>query len=149
VTICVAAVRLTFPAATLLWAYAHYFDERYIMKVVVGAQNADRDALVDPRFGRARWFLVTDLCASAWEAHANETSSSGGAGSAAGDVIVALGAQALITGHVGARALSKLTEAGVTVYQVDNGVSAREAVAALGRQELPALRTPTIGGPWS
>ena len=30
------------------------------MKVVVTAQGNSLDALVDPRFGRAAWFLVVD-----------------------------------------------------------------------------------------
>jgi predicted Fe-Mo cluster-binding NifX family protein len=30
------------------------------MKVVISTQGNDIDSLVDPRFGRARWFLVAD-----------------------------------------------------------------------------------------
>jgi predicted Fe-Mo cluster-binding NifX family protein len=65
------------------------------------------------------------------------------------DLVIAAGADAAIAGHVGPKAFGSLTAAQVTVYQVDNGVTARRAILALGRGELPALEAPTILGPWA
>ena len=41
------------------------------MKVAISAQSNDIDSLVDPRFGRARWFIIADSESGEWQAHDN------------------------------------------------------------------------------
>ena len=65
------------------------------MKVAISAQGNDIDSLVDPRFGRARWFIVVDSENGAWQAHDNAANvdASGGAGVQAGTTVAAQGAE--------------------------------------------------------
>lgn len=120
------------------------------MKVAISAQGSDVDALIDPRFGRARWFIFADTDDDEWQAHDNDDNlnASGGAGVQAGTTIVEHGAKAVITGNVGPNAHRVLAAAGITIYQAGNGVSVRDALAALRRGELAAVAAPTVQGHW-
>jgi predicted Fe-Mo cluster-binding NifX family protein len=121
------------------------------MKVAISAQSDDIDALVDPRFGRARWFIVADLETDAWSAFDNgaNVDASGGAGVQAGSTVASQGAEAVITGNVGPNAHRVLATAGVAIYQAANGVSVRDALAALRRGELATVQAPTVSGHWT
>ncbi|HQG03631.1 MAG TPA: NifB/NifX family molybdenum-iron cluster-binding protein [Thermoleophilia bacterium] len=121
------------------------------MKVAISAQGKDLDALVDPRFGRARWFIIADTETGDSRALDNgaNVEASGGAGVQAGSAVAAEGVEAVITGNVGPNAHKVLATAGITIHQVESGVVAREALAAFARGELPALAAPTVSGHWS
>ena len=121
------------------------------MKVAISAQSDTIDALVDPRFGRARWFIVADSESDTWEAHDNAANvdASGGAGVQAGTTVASLGAEAVITGNVGPNAHKVLAAADIAIYQADNGISVRDALAALNNGKLTAVEAPTVSGHWS
>ena len=121
------------------------------MKVAISAQDNDIDALVDPRFGRARWFIVADTESEAWHVLDNTANvqASGGAGVQAGSTVVAEGVGAVVTGNVGPNAQKVLAAAGIAVHQAGNGVTVRDALAALARGDLPVVDAPTVGGHWS
>ncbi len=121
------------------------------MKVAISAQRNDIDSLVDPRFGRAVWFIIADSEGDEWTAVDNRANvnASGGAGVQAGSLIAEQGVEAIITGNVGPNAHRVLAAAGVRMYQAGNGVTAREALARLRRDELPAADAPTVAGHWS
>jgi predicted Fe-Mo cluster-binding NifX family protein len=57
--------------------------------------------------------------------------------------------QALITGNVGPNAHTALVAGEIAIYQVDNGVSARDALDALRRGELTVVEGPTMSGHWA
>jgi predicted Fe-Mo cluster-binding NifX family protein len=118
------------------------------MKVTISAHGDDMDSLVDPRFGRARWFIVADTESDQWSAFDNRANvnASGGAGVQAGTTVAAHGAGALITGNVGPNAQRVLAAAGIDIYQVADRVTAHEALAALRRGELRAVQAPTVSG---
>ena len=121
------------------------------MKVAITAQGDDIDALVDPRFGRARWFIIADSETGAWQAHDNSANrdAGGGAGVQAGSTMASAGVEALITGNVGPNAHKVLSAAGITIQQAGNGVTARDALAAFVRGDLPTAQAPTMSGHWS
>jgi predicted Fe-Mo cluster-binding NifX family protein len=121
------------------------------MKVAVSSQGNNLDALVDPRFGRARWFVIADSVSGAWEAvdNGDNLNASGGAGVEAGSSVAARGVKALVTGNVGPNAHRVLSTAGVEVFQAGNGVTVREALERLRHGELPAVGTPTVAGHWA
>ena len=104
------------------------------MKVAITTQDNDIDALVDPRFGRAAWFIIVDPESEEWTAVDNRANADAGA---------------VITGNVGPNAHRTLAAAGVSVYQAGNGVTAREALRRYKAQELPVVTTPTVAGHWS
>lgn len=118
------------------------------MKVAISAQSNDIDSLVDPRFGRARWFIVVDSETGEWQAHGNaaDVDASGGAGVQAGSAVASQGAEAVITGRVGPNAHRVLAAANIAIYQAGNGISVRDALAAFRRGELVAVEAPTVNG---
>jgi predicted Fe-Mo cluster-binding NifX family protein len=121
------------------------------MKIAISTQDADLDSLVDPRFGRAAWFIITDAEGGAWEAvdNTDNADASGGAGVQAGTLIADLGVDTVITGNVGPNAHRVLAAAGVRVFQAGNGVTAREALERLMRHDLAPVDTPTVAGHWA
>lgn len=121
------------------------------MKVAISTQGNDLDALVDPRFGRARWFIIADTESGEWVAvdNAANVNASGGAGVQAASTVAAQGAQAVITGNVGPNAHKALAAGSIAIHQVANGVTARAALDALGRGELSAVQAPTVSGHWA
>jgi predicted Fe-Mo cluster-binding NifX family protein len=121
------------------------------MKVAISTQSSDIDSLVDPRFGRAAWFVIVDSESSQWTAVDNRRNAdaSGGAGVQAGTLVVDQGVEAVITGNVGPNAHKVLAAAGIEIYQADNGTTAREALRSLNTQELTAVAAPTVAGHWS
>jgi predicted Fe-Mo cluster-binding NifX family protein len=121
------------------------------MKVAISAQGNDIDSLVDPRFGRARWFIVADTESGQWQAHDNATNvdASGGAGVQAGSTVASQGAEVVITGNVGPNAHKVLAAANIAIYQAGNGTNVRDALAAFKRGELVAVAAPTVSGHWA
>ena len=121
------------------------------MKVAISAQANDIDSLVDPRFGRARWFIVADSATGKWHAHDNSINAdaNGGAGVQAASTVAAQGVHTLITGNVGPTAHKALAAGDITIYQVGNGVTARGALDALGCGDLTAVAGPTVSGHWA
>jgi predicted Fe-Mo cluster-binding NifX family protein len=121
------------------------------MKVAVSAQSDDIDSLVDPRFGRAAWFIIVDSENLEWTAVDNRENAdaSGGAGVPAGTIIADQGVRSVITGNVGPNAYKVLAAAGVDIYQAGNGITVRDAVRSLGRDDLSRLSSPTVAGHWS
>jgi len=121
------------------------------MKVAITAQKNDIDALVDPRFGRAPWFIIADSETGDWHARDNaaNVSAGGGAGVQAGSAVASEGVKAVITGNVGPNAHKVLGAAGITIHQAGNGVTVRDALAAFAQGELPAVAAPTMGGHWT
>lgn len=118
------------------------------MNVAISSQGNDIHALVDPRFGRARWFVIADSRSGIWRALDNSVNrdASGGAGVQAGTTVVAEGAEAVVTGAVGPNALKVLAAAGIAVYQADEGITVREALERLARDSLPAIESAAIAG---
>jgi predicted Fe-Mo cluster-binding NifX family protein len=111
------------------------------MKIVVSAKGQVPDSEVDPRFGRAACFLVFDTGSGAWQAvdNAQALSSAHGAGIQSAETACRLGAEIVISGHVGPKALTVLAAGGVKIYQGD-ARTAREAVEAFQRGQLAELK---------
>ncbi len=118
------------------------------MRVAISTQGNDIGSLVDPRFGRARWFIVADTETGEWQARENAVAS-GGAGIQTGNAVASHGAGAVITGNVGPNAHRVLAAADIAIYQTSNGVTAHDALAALERGELEAVEAPTVSGHWT
>jgi predicted Fe-Mo cluster-binding NifX family protein len=117
------------------------------MKVAISARGNDIDSFVDPRFGRARWFVVADTENGEWRAHDNaENVDAGhGAGIQAASNVVRLGVAAVITGDVGPNAFRVLTEAGVRAY-ASGQTTVRDALEALRAGALREVTGATVPG---
>ena len=93
------------------------------MKIAITAATAGALGMMDGRFGRAPYFLVFDTREKTWQTFENTQNAEleHGAGIQAAQTIERLGAKALITGQVGAKALQVLRANGTQVYCVEPG----------------------------
>jgi len=119
------------------------------MKVVVTSEGNTLDSPVDPRFGRARYFLLVDSESGEAAAHDNEQNLNApqGAGIQAAQTVARLGAKAVLTGHVGPKAFATLQAAGVAVCTGATG-TVREAVEQFRAGQLQAAKKPDVEGHW-
>lgn len=117
------------------------------MKVAVTTVGDGLDAAVDPRFGRARKFLIVDTDTLETRVVENRQNllATEGAGVQAGQNVVRQGVDAVITGNVGPKALAVLQTAGVRVYAGAGG-TVREALEALREGRLVETDRPTRPG---
>lgn len=98
------------------------------MKIAISSHGKDLDALVDPRFGRCRFFVVVDLSSEEFEAVDNQAAEmSGGAGIQAAQMVINLDIDAVITGSLGPNAADTLAVAGVKAY-LGASTTVREAL---------------------
>ncbi len=87
------------------------------MKICVTSQGPEMSDEVDPRFGRARYFVIYDDETEEAEAvdNAQNMNAAGGAGVQAGTTVVEKSCDLVISGHMGPKALSVLSQGDVQV----------------------------------
>lgn len=119
------------------------------MKVAITAKGNTPDAEVDPRFGRARQFVVMDTESERFEALDNEQNlnAAQGAGIQAAQSVVSKSVEAVVTGHCGPKAFRALTAAGVKVFVGASGTVA-EAFIMYKKNELAEAGTADVEGHW-
>jgi len=116
------------------------------MKVCVTATGASLDALVDPRFGRAAYFIFVDSETMGIEAVQNpNVSAMGGAGIQSAQLVAQKGVEVVITGALGPNAASALQAAGIQVILGVQGITVRQAVEAFKKGELASASPETTG----
>jgi len=120
------------------------------MKVAVTSQGPELASPVDPRFGRAKCFVVVDTETGDPVVHDNAQNLNAvqGAGIQAGRNVIDLGVEAVITGNVGPKAFTTLQAGGVEVYSGAAGTVA-EALAKFQAGELPRTSEANVEGGWT
>ena len=120
------------------------------MKLVITSTGPELDGAVDPRFGRARYFILVDTETDEITAVDNEANlaAAQGAGIQAGKRVVELGAQALLSGHVGPKAYTALRAGGVEIYSGVEGTVA-EAIERFKQGGLRPAAGADAAGHWS
>ena len=120
------------------------------MKVLVTSQGADLDSQVDPRFGRAKYFIVVDTDSGEFSVHDNTQNLNAvqGAGIQAGRTVVDLGAAAVITGNVGPKAFATLRAGNIKVYSGASG-TVKEAVEQFKAEQLQPADQANVQGHWA
>ena len=113
------------------------------MKIVISATGPDPTDNVDPRFGRARWFIRYDSALESFSVLDNAASldAAQGAGVQAAQMIVGGGAEVLLTGRCGPKAFAILAAAGMQVYSGFEG-PVLDAVRAWQKGDLNPLSAP-------
>ena len=88
------------------------------MKIAVTSTGPTLESPIDPRFGRAKCFIVIDTDTGEFSAADNTQNLNAvqGAGIQAGKNVVELGVAAVITGHVGPKAFATLQAGSVAIY---------------------------------
>ncbi|NLH41348.1 MAG: dinitrogenase iron-molybdenum cofactor biosynthesis protein [Planctomycetes bacterium] len=112
------------------------------MKVAVSSQGRTLDSQVDPRFGRAAYFLLVETETLEFTAIEN-AGGQGGAGIAAGKIVIDAGAQAVLTGNCGPNAERTLRAGNVRLFTDVTGTVA-EAVERFKNGTLVEASGPNV-----
>lgn len=119
------------------------------MKIAITSQGKDLNSPVDPRFGRAKFFVIVDTDTGEFSAVDNTQNLNAlqGAGIQAGRNVVELGVQAIATGHVGPKAFDTLQAGGVEVHTAASGTVA-ETVEKVKAGTLKRAQGADVEGHW-
>jgi predicted Fe-Mo cluster-binding NifX family protein len=105
------------------------------MRIAVTSTGERLDSQVDPRFGRAAFFLIGDTKTMEFVAVENGNAAGGAAGIGSAKRVIDGGAEAVLTGNCGPNAQRVLDAAGVKLYSGVTGTVA-EAVELLKSGKL-------------
>ncbi|MFH1418171.1 MAG: NifB/NifX family molybdenum-iron cluster-binding protein [Planctomycetota bacterium] len=119
------------------------------MKVAVTSQGPDMTDNVDPRFGRARFFVVvdTDTGESTTHDNAQNVNAAQGAGIQAARNVTDLGVSAVVTGNVGPKAFTALQAGDIKTY-IGAAGTVRDAIEQLKAGQLECVSKPNVEGHW-
>ena len=119
------------------------------MKIAITSNGKELTSAVDPRFGRAEFFIIYDTTDDSFSVVDNQQNLNArqGAGIQAGQSLVNTGATALLTGNCGPKAFNVLSAAGIKVYLGATG-TVQDAVTAFNANELTPAKTPNREGHW-
>ncbi len=120
------------------------------MKIAITSTGDSLTSSLDPRFGRAKYFIVVDTEAEGFTAHDNRMNldATQGAGIQAAQNVAALGVQAVISGNAGPKAFRVLNMAGIPVYLCSAGTVA-EALRLFKAGELKKSDSANVAGHWA
>ena len=98
--------------------------------IAVSARGATPEAEVDPRFGRAEWFVLFDPEAQRWSCLSNRDAQAQaqGAGLAAVERLAKARVVKVFTGSIGPKAARALSVAGIAAVEGAQGRTVREAL---------------------
>jgi predicted Fe-Mo cluster-binding NifX family protein len=119
------------------------------MKIAVTSQGENMNSEVDPRFGRAKRFIVLDTDTGEQQVVDNTQNLNAvqGAGVQAAQTVVELGVDAVLTGNCGPKAFRVLEAAGIKIYLgVEGEIEA--AVAKLKSGQYKAADNFNVEGHW-
>jgi len=116
------------------------------MKIAITSSGENLDAPVDPRFGRAKTFIIYDVDSGDWSALDNvqNLNAAQGAGIQSGMAVVNAGVDAVVTGNCGPRAYATLAAAKITVYPSASG-TVREVIEKFKAGELKPADAANVG----
>jgi predicted Fe-Mo cluster-binding NifX family protein len=119
------------------------------MKIAVSASGPGLDAQVDPRFGRAPYFLLVKPDNMEFEVVTNKQNlqAAQGAGIQAAATVAGCRPDAVITGHCGPKAYNTLVAAGIPVILGVEG-SIREVVQQYQQGKLLPAPGPNAASHW-
>ncbi len=119
------------------------------MKIAITVSDKDYNSEVDPRFGRAPYFMLVDTESGAVEHKDNSQNlnSPSGAGIQAAETVSESGAEALLTGHCGPKAFRTLSAAGIKVVIGVEG-PALDAVEKFKTGIYEYAEAPDVSGHW-
>ena len=120
------------------------------MRAAITSQGPDMTSAVDPRFGRARFFIVVDTGTGEFSAHDNAQNLNAvqGSGIKAAEEVTNMGVDAVITGKVGSRAFRTLRAGGVEIYVGAEG-SVKNALEQFGADQLQRAGAPESERCWN
>jgi predicted Fe-Mo cluster-binding NifX family protein len=120
------------------------------MIVAVTAESPNLDSPVDPRFGRARYFVLIDTETGnvSTQDNVQNLNAPQGAGIQAAQTVVRSGAQVVLTGNVGPKAFATLQAGNVAVHSGVTG-TVRQALEELKAGRLQSAGRANVEGHWA
>jgi predicted Fe-Mo cluster-binding NifX family protein len=119
------------------------------MRIIVSSQGVDVTSRVDPRFGRAAYFLVFDTSDESLEVVNNDqnVNATHGAGIQAAEKVAGKNVDIVVSGDFGPKAFQALQAAGVkTAIWADGTVS--QAIELARNNQLEICDKASTGGHW-
>ena len=114
------------------------------MKIAISSTGETLDSQVDPRFGRAAYFIILDTETVNFTVVENQNiAAAGGAGISSAKTVIDAGAKAVLTGNCGPNAQRTLSAAGVKLYTGVTG-TVSEAVEFLKAGKLQQADGPNV-----
>jgi predicted Fe-Mo cluster-binding NifX family protein len=119
------------------------------MKICVTSQGPELSSQVDPRFGRARYFVVYEDEDETFEAVDNEqnVNAAGGAGVQSATIMAEKGCEWVVSGHMGPKALSVLQQAGIRVATGASG-QVQQALQDFADGKLEEIKDADVRSRW-
>lgn len=116
------------------------------MKICITATGKDLESELDPRFGRAQFFLVYDLDKGSFQVIDNESiEASGGAGTAASQKMSESGAEVVISGNFGPNASDALTAFDIEMY-TSSVKKVKDVIDDFKNENLKKVSSATVEG---
>jgi predicted Fe-Mo cluster-binding NifX family protein len=114
------------------------------MKIAITSTGKTLESDVDPRFGRAAYFIIIDTDTMEFSAVENaNVAAGGGAGVGSAKTVIDSGAQAVLTGNCGPNAERTLTAGGVKLYTGVTG-TVKEAAESFKSGKLTQTSGPNV-----
>ena len=119
------------------------------MKIAVTSEGNNLESKVDPRFGRAAYFIIIDPDTMAFEAIENSQNLNlpQGAGIQAGRTVVEQQVDVLLTGNCGPKAFQVLQSADVKIFTGATG-QVKDALKQYQNNELKEAEEANVDGHW-
>jgi len=119
------------------------------MRIAISSTGKDLDSNLDPRFGRAAYYIIVDAETMDFEAveNAQNLNLPQGAGIQAGKIIADHHVDTLITGHCGPKAFKVLQRAGVKIFTGAGGRVA-DVIEQFNNGELAVASEADVEGHW-
>lgn len=117
------------------------------MKLLLSVTSPKFDSDLDPRFGRAAYYLIVDLDTMDWDAVENPAlNASGGAGIQAAQFVSERQCEVVLSGDFGPNAFNALKAAGVGMYRYGSAASVEQAIDLYKAGKLETLAAATAAG---
>ncbi len=114
------------------------------MKLAVSATGKELSSQIDPRFGRSEYFIIVDTDNMNFEAFENDNiNMNTGAGISSANFVVSKGAEALLTGNCGPKAMQVFSAAGIDVFTGQTG-TVQSSIEKFKKGSLQASADATV-----
>lgn len=120
------------------------------MRIAISSQGTDLSSMVDPRFGRAPYFIIFDTADDSFEVINNEQNvqASQGAGIQTTEHVARKNVDIVVSGNLGPKAFQALSAAGIKMALWSDGTVA-QAIDLAKSDKLKLIDKANVGGHWS
>ncbi len=119
------------------------------MRIAISSEGQDLSAKVDPRFGRAKYFIVYDTATESFEVVSNDQNlnAAQGAGIQAAQNVARMEIDLVVSGNFGPKAFRALSVAGIKAASWSEG-TVSQAVELARNNQLKVSDAANVSGHW-